>query len=56
MKEEKNCKGRKPKYLTVERFNNFLLNDWRHLNWKVNFMFAILLATLGASIARLILG
>ena len=51
-----NHKGRKPKYLTVERFEDFKKNDFRHLKREVNFMMALLLATFGASIARLFVG
>ncbi len=34
-----NCNsGRKPKYLTVERFERWVGNDFKHLSWKVNIM------------------
>lgn len=54
-KENKRKRGRPNRYLTVERFEKFLNNDFRHLNWKVDFMLIVLLATFGASIARLFL-
>lgn len=56
MAEEEKCKGRKPKYLTVKRFEEFLNNDFRHLKWEVKFILAVVLATFGASIARLFVG
>lgn len=53
---ERNGVGRPKKYLTVERFEHFLNNDWKHMNWKSNLQFALLLAIFGASIAKLFLG
>jgi len=53
---EKNGVGRPKKYLTVDKFNEFLHNDFKHLNRKVNAQFALLLAIFGASIAKLFLG
>ena len=50
---EKNGVGRPRVYLRLDDWKKFLSNDWRHLSWKVNFMFVILLATFGAAIARL---
>jgi len=52
----KNHGGRPLKYLTVECWERWKNNDYRHLNWKVNFMLTVLLATFGASIARLFMG
>ena len=54
--EEKNSVGRPRKYLNLDDWKAWLKNDWKHLNWKVNFMFAVLLATFGAAIARLFIG
>lgn len=54
--EHENKKGRKPVYLTVECFERFRRNEFHHLDQKVNYMFIILLATFGASLARLFWG
>lgn len=53
---KKNCRGRPCKYLTVEKFDQFLNNDFKHLNRKVNIQFAILVAVFAAVVARLIVG
>jgi len=34
--------GRKPKYLQIKQWEKFLTNDWRHLNWKVNGLIALM--------------
>lgn len=49
-------KGRKPKWLTIERFEVFLNNDFKHLNWKVNLMLGLSFAIMVAVIAKFITG
>ena len=51
----KNC-GRKPKYLTVERFEKFLSNDFWHLKVKVNTVLWVCATILAAIIAKWALG
>ena len=48
---ENNGKGRPPKYLTVQKFEEFTGNDFRHLSWKVNFLVGAVFAVLGISVA-----
>lgn len=42
--------GRRPKYLTVERFEKFLGNDFKHLNADVKLHRKLLLIILGVVI------
>ena len=44
-------RGRKPKYLTLERFNEFLNGDFWHLKVKVNIILWVTLSILAAIIA-----
>ena len=37
-------------------FKDFLGNDWKHMNWKVNLMIGLLSMILVAVIARFITG
>jgi len=56
--EEK--RGRKPKYLTVERWNEFLTNHWVHLSadvcWLKRLVCGILFALISAIIVLLLKG
>lgn len=58
MKPTEKRQGRnwKARYLTIERFNQFIANDFRHLNWKVNLLLGLVLAVLGAVLAKFITG
>jgi len=47
-------RGRKPKYLTVERFEKFLSNDFYHLTQKVALNSKLLWIILGAIIAAIV--
>ena len=51
-----NCKGRKPKYLTVDRFDKFLNNEFYHVKLRVDAVFWVTLAVLGAIIAKWVMG
>ncbi len=48
--------GRKPKYLTVERFEAWLNNHWKHMTWKVNGIIAILIVVIMFLIAIFSIG
>ena len=50
-------KGHKPKYLTVERFQQFLNNDWKHLSKTVYWIIIpLLMAIFAAVLAKFITG
>ncbi len=49
--ENQNNRGRKPKYLTIERFQRFLNNDFFHLQCRVSFNTRLLWIILGSLIA-----
>ena len=55
-------RGRPARYLTIDRFEKFIGNDWRHALWKINgllvgFIIVIgLLVTILFGVASLILG
>jgi len=53
---EKNSKGRKPKYLTEERFERFVGNEFWHVKQYSKASLWISLAILVAIIARFIMG
>ena len=48
-----NRKGRKPKYLTVERFERFVSNDFQHLNNRVWYIIGALAVLIPLVIAIL---
>lgn len=49
-------KGRRLKYLTIERFEQFINNDWKHMNWKVNLILVLLGTIIVAVVAKFITG
>jgi len=49
-------RGRKPKYLTIERFEKWVSNDYWHLTAKVNIIFWVMLTILAAIIASWAVG
>ena len=51
-----NNKGRKPKYLTAEVFQQFLNNEFSHLKIRVDIVFWVTLTILGAIIAKWVIG
>lgn len=51
-----NNRGKKPKYLTIERFEKFVSNDFWHLKVKVNAVLWVVLAILAAIIAKWVMG
>ena len=42
--------GRPRKWLSIEEWNSFKNNEWRHLNWKVTAMLALTTTILGFQI------
>lgn len=50
---ESNNKGRKPKYLTIERFEKFLNNDFFHLKVETRVAIIIGATILGVLLFRL---
>lgn len=53
--DKKNPCGRPPKYLTVERFEKFVSNDFYHLNLKVRYMMMLGIAILAGVLLNLFL-
>lgn len=49
-------KGRRAKYLTVDRFEKFVSNEFWHLKVKTNAVLWITLTILAAIIAKWVLG
>ena len=54
--ENKNPRGRPPRYLSIERFERFLTNDFWHLKVKVNAVLWVVLAILTAIIVKWVMG
>lgn len=53
---EKKCRGRPQVYLTVDRFEKFVSNDFYHLNLKVKYMMMLGIAILAGVILNLVIG
>lgn len=53
MYQMENRRGRKPKYLTVERFEKFVSNDFLHLNNRVWYIIGALAVLIPLVIAIL---
>lgn len=53
---DKRGRNWRAKYLTMEQFEKFLGNDFWHLKWKVDFIFWVVLAILGAFIVKWVIG
>lgn len=53
---EKNGRGRPRKYMTVERFEKFVNNEFYHLKLQVKYMIMLGFTILGAVIANFFIG
>ncbi|MBU0846768.1 hypothetical protein KKH23_06215 [Patescibacteria group bacterium] len=51
--QQSNNKGRRPKYLTIERFEKFLYNDFFHLRVEARVAIIISAAILGILLYKL---